>query len=186
MRLNPKYKKIKQMPYCCVPACISMILDRHKIKHSSQEDIGYELGLVVPKNKKNLFKKTRTCKKPLAGYGTQVGKSKHSINNYFKNNKIPLKETYYGPKDIENVKLFIENNIKRGNDMVVCFNNKTLFGSGDFGHVCLVQEIKDNIVTFVNPENNKVENKVELYRLVEAMSKHGEKRRGGFWLILKK
>ena len=80
---KPFYKLIKQKPYCCVPACISMILDRRKIKRGSQEEIGYELGLVVPKEKTHLFTKTRTGKKPVAGYGTQINKEKYSINNYF-------------------------------------------------------------------------------------------------------
>ena len=80
---KPFYKLIKQKPYCCVPVCISMILDRRKIKHGSQEEIGYELGLVVLKEKTHLFTKVRIGKKPVAGYGTQINKEKYSINNYF-------------------------------------------------------------------------------------------------------
>lgn len=185
MKLTPKYKKIKQIPYCCVPACIFMVLDRHKIKHGSQEDIGYELGLIVPRNKKKLFKKVRVGKMPLAGFGTQVCKKEYSINNFFKNNDIDFKETYYAPKDIKDIKLFIKNNIEKQNDIMVCFNNKALFGSGDFGHVCLVQEIKDDTVALVNPENDKSEDDVEISKLFKAILKHGKIRRGGFWIISK-
>jgi len=185
MKINPKYKKIKQMPYCCVPACISMILDRHKIKHKSQEDIGYKLGLVIPEDKVRQFKKAKTGKMPLAGYGTQIGKNRYSINNYFKNCKILLKETYYGPKDLISIKQFIEDNLKIGNDIIVCFNNEALFGSGNFGHVCLVQEINNNIITLVNPENSRDKDNVNLDNLIKAMIIHGKIRRGVFWLISK-
>ncbi len=185
MKLTPKYKKIKQIPYCCVPACISMILGRYKIKHGSQEDIGYELGLIVPRNKNKLFKRVRVGKMPLAGYGTQVGKKEYSVNNFFGNNNIGLKETYYAPKDIKNIKLFIKNNIEKQNDIMVCFNNKALFGLGDFGHVCLIQEIKDDTIILVNPENDKAEDHVKISKLIKAMLNHGKKRRGGLWIISK-
>ena len=76
-----KYKKITQKPYCCCGACLEMILNRHKITNKGQEDIAYELGLVVPEKDENLFKKARIEEKPIAGYGTQIQKEEYSINN---------------------------------------------------------------------------------------------------------
>ena len=68
------YQPISQKPYCCVPASLSMILNRRGIRHENQEKIGYDLGLIVSSEKSHLFTKVRTGKKPLAGYGTQINK----------------------------------------------------------------------------------------------------------------
>ena len=181
---KPFYKPIKQKPYCCVPACISMVLDRRKTKHSSQEEIGYELGLIIPKEKIHLFTKIKTGKKPIAGYGTQVNKKKYSINNYFFKNKIKLKETHYPIEKNKNTNKFIVENLRSGNDLIVCFNNKKLYGGEDYGHVSLIQKINDNIITLIDPENNVPDKrKVKLQKLVDAMECHGKKKRGGFWII---
>ncbi|MFN6992487.1 MAG: hypothetical protein ACK4MM_07200 [Fervidobacterium sp.] len=186
MNLEPPYKPIIQKPYCCVPACISMILDRRKIKYGSQEEIGWDLGLIVPKQKAHLFHKTRTGKRPVAGYGTRVGKKKYSINNFFKKNKINLKETYYPIDKIKIVNKFISENLSKNNDIIVCFNNKKLYGTGDYGHVSLIQSINDEIVTLVDPEKDAPKRrKVKLSKLIEAIKYHGIKNRGGFWVISK-
>ncbi|MBU3957523.1 MAG: hypothetical protein KKB25_00425 [Nanoarchaeota archaeon] len=178
------YKPITQKPYCCVPACISIILGRRKIKHKSQEEIGYELGLTVPKEDAHLFKKVRTGKKPIAGYGTQVQKKKYSINNYFSKNKIKLKETYYPAEEIKDVKKFIIGNLENNNDLIVCFDNGRLYGVGNGGHVSLVESIKEKVVTLIDPEKGVPKRrKAKLSKLLSAMKYHGKKRRGGFWLI---
>lgn len=158
-----------------------MILERRKIKHGSQEEIGYELGLVVPIEKAHLFARARTGKKPVAGYGTQVGKKRYSINSYFSKNNIKLKEKYFYPGNAKNVKRFINENLKGGNDMIACFNNKKLYGKGDWGHVSLVQGINKDTVTLIDPA--KGARKASLTKLVKAMKHHWRKRRGGFWLI---
>ncbi len=184
MNQKPLYKPLDQKPYCCVPACISMILDRKKISHRTQDEIGYELGLTVPKEKEHLYTKVRTGKKPSAGYGTQVGKKEYSINNFFGKNKIGLKETYFFIRDISNVREFIILNIKLNNDIIACFNNKKLHSKGDWGHVSLIQGIKKDIVSLVDPgkDVSKIR-KVKLDKLIEAMDYHGKEKSGGFWLI---
>jgi hypothetical protein len=90
-----------------------MILLRRKLPMFAQEDIGYELGLIVPKRYKKLLPKARTGKRPHAGYGTQVGKEKYSINKFFKKHGIPLKEEYFPLEKIENVKKWIREQIKK-------------------------------------------------------------------------
>lgn len=185
MAQKPPYKPIVQLPYHCVPACISMVLDRRKLKHGSQEEIGYELGLVVPPPEKHLFKKVRIGKKPVAGYGTQVAKKQFSINNFFRKHKIDLQEKYYPVKSVSNVSKFIADNLKNS-DILVCFNNKLLFGSGNYGHVSLIQGLRKDEVILIDPEQSVPKRrKVELLNLIRAMKVHAKKRRGGFWVISK-
>ncbi len=161
-----------------------MILDRRKIFHGTQDEIGYDFGLTVPKEKVHLYTKVRTGKKPIEGYGTQVGKKQYSINNYFQKNNINLKEIYFFVKDISDVKEFIISNIRKNNDIIVCFNNEKLYGKGDCGHVSLIQGIENNIVSLIDPGKDVPKlRKVELKKLIDAMEYHGKEKSGGFWLI---
>lgn len=161
-----------------------MVLDRRKIKHTSQEEIGYELGLTVPKKDVHLFGKVRTGKKPTAGYGTQVDKRRYSINNYFSKKRINLKEKYYSLGKIKNANKFIIDNLKNGNDLIVCFDNRRLYGVGDGGHVSLIESIKEKIVILIDPEKGVPKRrKVKFSKFLSAVKYHGKKKRGGFWII---
>lgn len=187
-RHNSPYKWIRQKPYCCVPACLSMVLDRRKIEHGSQEQIGYELGLTVPPGKEHLFNNVRVSDTPPtdAGYGTQVGNEQYSINNYFMNNNINLKETYYTLEGISNVKEFIFENIKENNDIIVCFNIKIIYEDEDYGHVCILESLDGDSITLVDSDTDKEDKQrviVKLSQLIEAIIIHSQKNRGGFWVI---
>lgn len=103
MKQKIYYKPIVQLPYHCVPACLKMVLSRRDIKSGTQEEIGYDLGLVAPKEKVHLFKKVRTAKKqPASGYGTQVTKRQYSINNFFRKHTIELRERYFSIERVKN------------------------------------------------------------------------------------
>lgn len=178
---TPPYKPIIQMPHCCVPACISMILDRRQISHSPQEDIGNELGLVIASKNAHLFTNAKIDDSYAGKFGTQIDDKKYSVNKYFQNNNITLTETYYPAEKVENTKQFIEQNLSDGNDIIVCILNEVLYGKGS-GHVSLVQEIDGNNITLIDPGIDKPKiREVKLDRLIEAMK--ANKRRGGFWLI---
>ncbi len=184
MNQKPPYKPITQLPYHCVPACLKMVLDRRKIKHGTQDEIGHELGLIVPNEIAHKFKKVKTGSKPIAGYGTQVAKKRFSINHFFRKYKIDLKESYFPLEKVKNHSKFISDNISKANDVIVCFNSKRLFGSGDWGHACVIQSINRNIVTLIDPGRSvPKKRRAELPNLIDAIKRHGKKRRGGFWVI---
>ena len=150
----------------------------------SQEEIGFDLGLTVPKKDKKLFQKVKTGKKPSAGWGTQVGKENYSINNFFKKNKINLKEEYIFLTKPKEIKKFLENNLKN-KDVITCFNYKRLYDKGgNSGHVSMVENIKGNYITLIDlvykvPKYRKV----SLEKISKAIESHGKIRRGGFWMI---
>lgn len=182
------YKHINQKRFCCVPVCIQMILKRHKIKSPTQEEIGKELGLIIPEGYKKIFPSIKTGKRPPAGYGTRVNMKKCSTNNFFKKYKIPLKETYFPLKRIENIKRFILENIKKSNDIIVCFNYKKLYNFGnEGGHVSIVNSFNKNKISLIDPSKKfKKLRKVNLLDLVNSIRYHGENKRAGFWVISKK
>jgi hypothetical protein len=182
-----RYALIRQKPYCCVPASLSAVLNRRSIRHASQAAIGYELGLTLPPEKRlrRLFPKARFATRPPGwGYGTRVGIKRYSINSYFKRNRMPLKETYYPPERIGNAAKLISESMRRGDDVLACFNNKRLYGGiGDWGHVCVIEGISSKKAKLLDPDNPPYHNSVDLKRLVAAMRYHGRKNRGGLWVI---
>lgn len=167
-----KYNKIIQKPYCCVGACLEAILNRHNIENTGQEDIAYQLGLIVPEEDKNLFKRVRIGEKPNAGYGTQIQKEEYSINNYFVQNNIPLEEEYYFITDLEeaNTFLFLNND----NDILICMHCGTLYDKpyADWGHMVLFENIKSNEVTILEVSPKRDYESFPLDKLLESISIH--------------
>lgn len=81
---NSRYIPLTQQPYCCVPACFQMIMYRHGIPLVPQEELAYELGLIVPEKDTYLFGKVRSGEKPSSGWGTQIQKDEYDPNKVFK------------------------------------------------------------------------------------------------------
>jgi hypothetical protein len=186
IRIKPDYDLIKEKEYCCVPAVLQMIQKRRGIAYSSQDEIGCQLGLIVPPEKEYLFSKVRVGKKPRAGWGTQISKEEFSITNYFQRNSIPLKITIHTIKEIENVSEFLSSNLRNNNDIILCYNSQLLFGEGDVEHVSLVQRFESETgkVTIVDPAINVPEiREVQLSRLEETLRRHEVSSIGGFWVI---
>lgn len=180
-----KYEKIAQKPYCCTAACLEMILKRNGINDYEQEDIAYDLGLIVPPDYVDRFKRVRTGQKPIAGYGTQIQKEKYSVNNFFKKNNIPLINEYHYITGIKEAKKFLKDNDK--NDILVCLHCATLYDAphANWGHMVLYDHMEDDYFVLQDPADNHDIEKIKLDKVLEAIKVHGVKKAGGFWLIKK-
>src|SRR5581483_7002705 len=99
--MESRYIPFTQQPYCCVPACIQMVMYKNEIPLQPQEDIGYELGLTVPEESAHLFKRVHTEPPKTGIWGTQIGESKYDINAAFKRLKIPMEVTIKHISEIE-------------------------------------------------------------------------------------
>ena len=184
--ITPKYNPKTEKEHCCVPAVLQMIQVRRGLKFNSQDEIGYQLGLIVPKEKVHLFSRVRTGRMPKTGWGTQSSKKQYSINNYFIKNNIPLKLTIHNTKDIENVSEFVIQNLSSNNDIIICYNSQILFDNGDVEHVSLIQEIdtEKNELAIVDPAIDVPKiRKTNLSRLTRALKFHKVSRIGGFWVV---
>lgn len=177
-----RYQPIMQKPYCCVPACLSMILDRRGIPHGSQEEIGWDLGLTVHESEAYWFSKVRTGEKPPSGFGTQVQKDEYSIGRYFQTHNIPLEFAYLHPDDIGDAEDFVSGNIRLDNDIMACFAYITIDNEFSSGHAVLVEGINDGKLAFLNPMLATHHEK-SLDELIYRMRFHGRERMGGFWVI---
>lgn len=177
-----KYKIIKQKPYCCVGACIEMILNRRNINNNGQVGIACELDLIVPPSYKELYPDALIGNKPNAGYGTQIQKEEYSINRFFKKNNINLVMEYYYIISVEEAKKFLLNNFS--NDILICLYGATLYDDLDasWGHMVLLENIEANEVTVLDSYKAKYI-KIDIKKLVEAIRVHGKNNGAGFYLI---
>ncbi len=184
--INFRYIPFSQQPYCCVPANLQMILYRRNLPLLSQEDIGYDLGLMVPEKYFDVFPRVRKWKKPSSGWGTQIEKEEFSLNNFFIKHNYPLRYQYFFPTMIENdLKNWMKQHIENGDDIIVCFHYKHLYKSGNDGwHVCLVEKIENEIITLIETEANLPKFRtVKFQDLLDSMIYHWAENSGGFWLI---
>ncbi|HBF37123.1 MAG TPA: hypothetical protein DDW50_07365 [Firmicutes bacterium] len=182
----PPYDPKIEKEYCCVPAVLQMIQERRNLRFASQDEIGYQLGLIVPKDKMNLFSTARTGPMPENGWGTQTRKNEYSIGNYFTQNGLPLKVDIFVPLDIDDISRFIIHNLMNNNDMIICYNSRVLFGDGDCEHVSLLQEFdaENGKVTIIDPAIGvpKVR-KAELSNLIEALGSQATNNLYGLWIV---
>lgn len=179
-----KYKKVIQKRYCCVGACLEMVLNRNYIVNKGQVDIACQLGLIVPKEYKDEYPQAIIDEKPKSGYGTQIQKEEFSINHFFQNNRIPLKEEYHFITNINLARKFLLENNQY--DILICFHCATLYDAphADWGHMVLFDNIdNDDNVTILDPSIKRILETVSLAKLLRAIKIHGESNGAGFYLI---
>ena len=173
-----RYTHITQQPFCCVPACVQMVLSRRNLPLFSQDYIGAELGLAL------------TGKKPSAGWGTQVDKLEYSINSFFRKHNLPLQEEYFPVSKLENIAEWTNKQISYDNDLLVCFNYGLLYQNKyqkHQGHVCILDSMQKENAILVDPEESaQAYRHVGLKNLIDSTRLHGENNLGGFWLISNK
>lgn len=185
---DSRYIPMTQQRWCCVPACISMIMYRHGIALVSQEELGWYLGLTVPEEDRDLFYNPRTGERPASGFGTQISKDEYHPNNVFIKLGIPLAMIFYPIDKFKNKKEFmnfISDKIDDDADLVASFSNAEFSNRHIHGgHVCVVDRIflDDETIRLIDPERSEPKwRTVKISKLFEAMRKHGSKNMGGIW-----
>ena len=184
--VEPAYDPITEKPYCCVPAVLQMIQRRRGIEYDSQDEIGYQLGLIVPNEIAHMFGRVRTGKKPVSGWGTQTSKEEYSIDNYFTSNNYPLRLEIHGIDESEDVCEFISMKITDGCDIILCYNSWSLFGDGDTEHVSLIQSIDtmSREVTIIDPAIRAPKiRRASSSKLFNILKNHAVSELGGLWVI---
>ncbi len=180
-----QYKQISQKPYCCVPACVQMILQRRKLPMLAQADIAYDLGVILPPKDKHLLPRSHSGPRPKAGWGTRINLPRFSLTAFFEQRGYPLQVTFYPAKKFSSpewFKKFLLNNVRQGNDLLTCFNYPQLYHQkGSWGHASLIEAVKKKCVTLYDPlPKRKEARKVSLNDLFAASKNHHY---GGVWVI---
>ena len=191
--LDSRYVPLVQQKYCCVPACISMIMLRKGIPLLPQELIGYELGLIVPDKVANKFWNPRVGEPYSSGYGTNVGEDKINPNTAFAKLNIPLKMNFKYIDEFDDEEKFLEYLkavMEKDKDVLACFDWGTFSGNKEkkWGHVCLVDMVDFNKKEIRLIDPGYTEPKWEIVSievLYEAMKTHTAENGGGFWEVRK-
>ena len=72
-----RYKHISQKPYCCVPACVQMILLRRQlVVKQKQVDMAFDLGVVLPPEDRHMLPRS------YPGYPRQIAGTHIEIKKY--------------------------------------------------------------------------------------------------------
>lgn len=182
MRYNP----ISEKPYCCVPAVLQMILARRGLPCMSQDEIGWELGLLVPPEIESAFTKVRTGPMPSVGYGTQTAKPEFSIEIFFSRNRLPLSIARLSPSSLKELISILETALACDNDVVLCFNSQSLFGDGDIEHAALIETFNKTTgqVTVVDPAISSPKHKIaSIENIFATIQAHDISTLGGVWII---
>ncbi|MCP3921473.1 MAG: hypothetical protein GY714_02695 [Desulfobacterales bacterium] len=180
------YQTITEKEFCCVPAVLQMIQGRRGLSYHTQDQIGYELGLIVPQGLEHLFDKVRTGNEPSAGYGTQTSREEFSIQKYFVRNNLPLRLTKLRPTSLHELSEQILTSLKEDADVIICYNSQILFGDGDIEHVSLIQQFDtlNRKILVVDPAIGvpKLRN-AQLDRLLGAVTNDAVSDNSGLWIV---
>lgn len=163
-----------------------MILAKRGLPVISQDEIGWELGLIVPAEMKSEFTKVRTGSRPRADYGTQISKPEFSIERFFDRNRLPLSITRVSPSSPEEMISTIEAVLVQDNDIILCFNSLLLFGDGDIEHVSLIEGLKRDSgqVTVVDPAIGAPKRRITtIAEVFETIRNHDVSDIGGLWIV---
>lgn len=192
---NSRYVPFSQQPYCCVPTSIQMVMYRYGIPLIPAEELGYYLGLTVPKDAAKFFWHMKTGKRrpsnlrPIAGYGTRIYEGKYDPNKVFKKLNIPLTMKLKPLKSFKNFtefKKYLSRLSQQDFDVLMCFHHGTLANdpTRDNGHVVVLDRIypaKEKI-RFVDPTRHGPKWQiVTMRKMYEAMKMHPNRKVAGFW-----
>ena len=181
-----RYHPITEKSYCCVPAVLQMIQERRGMGSMTQDEIGWELGLIVPPCSKAQFTKVRTGPEPKAGYGTQTAKPEYCIENYSHRHRLLLSMTKTLPPSLEEMISIIEEALEQDDDIIVCYRSRHLFGDGDLEHASLIESFNKagDRVTVVDPaiDAPRIRSTTPV-RLFDTILNHGTSASSGLWIV---
>ena len=176
---DTRYVPFTQQNYCCVPACISIVMYRLGIPLVPQELLGYYLGLIVSKEERKLYWNPRTGKRPPTGYGVWFVKGKYEPKLAFKKLKIPLSMTNYPIKDFKTKKeiiSFISSKIKKDIDLIVYLGSDGLNNTNNKnGHACVIDKIypAKNIIRLIDPSSKQAKwREFKIDKFIKAINMH--------------
>lgn len=182
--VNSRYVPFVQQPYCCVPACIQMVLYKNGMKLLSQETIGAELGLVVPPDVSRAFYSVEVHEEaPVgSGYGTRIQLPEFSLDNLIKKQNWRFKFEALLASQLNDVKEFVDKlkQIEAENiDALVCFQN-----DHGTGHVCVFDRVINEEVRLIDPSQDYPKwRTMKSQELLNRVKAHGDSNYGGLWIL---
>ncbi|MEK7559060.1 MAG: hypothetical protein AAB521_02035 [Patescibacteria group bacterium] len=159
-----------------------MVILRRTNQWIDQEIIAEELGArITPKVKDSFTVKLRTIKnEKITGLWLREFKEQ-KIKAFFKKHKLNLKSEVFYINQIKDVKSFIEENLKKNNDIMANYWLKPFYKDRDNGHFCLISSINGPKVTFCDPGiGSKASWEADIKTLEKSMGKQFDGHLRGF------
>lgn len=193
---DARYVPLQQMPYCCLPTCLLMVILRHGIKPVPVELLGWHLGLTVPPEDRRYFYNPRVSERPPPqGYGTQVGISSLDYNAALASLGVPLQidirriDRLDGPEALGAALAKIQ---EADLDCLLCvhwgdtldreFTHPPI--SEDAGHILVFDRLLDDgRVRVIDPSRGPKWRAFEMRTLHDSMCRHGAERAAGLWVL---
>lgn len=169
----------------CVPACLNMILSRRGFLKHSQSELAYELGLTVPQDMSEMYPGAKVSRIKTE-WGVHPQSREHSLSGLLDKLNVPLCYQFISVNEIvsSEVESFMFENLLRGNDIIVGYSYRSVFGDGEnVGHVSLISDVikaqgKVHLVDPEIPETREVS--------VSSLLKGVKDKHDGFWLFAEK
>jgi dipeptidase E len=183
---HSRYEPISQKPYCCVPTCLQIVLQRNGLPKPSQEEIGIELGLVVPPEYADEFENVTVRDEPIvsSGFGTRIQDPNYSVETLIEKKGWPFsfsRTLATQISDVNKLRDLLTDVESRNADALICYQNDR-----GYGHVVVFDRLIDNDVWFVDPSPNydkwRSMSIAEVYKRIQA---HGDVNSGGIWHLEK-
>jgi hypothetical protein len=184
---DSRYVPFVQQPYCCGPACLQMVLYKNNLPLVSQEQIGAELGLVIPPEAKDAFFNADVRDKPVvgSGYGTRIQDSEFGLDKLIEKQNWPFNFSVELASAFPDETSFIarlKELVAADTDVLVCFQN-----DHGTGHICVLDIVGSDTVRVMDPAQSypkwRSMSYADIYGRVKA---HGDDNYGGIWILVKK
>jgi hypothetical protein len=155
--IDPKYIHLVQKPECCAVACLQMILYRRGFGLYDQEQLAQFFGVKVSEEYKDMFNVDLQI---MTSYNNDEGissvASSEKINEFFAKNKINLCAKGFFFHEINNLKQFIEENVKKNKDLWIEYKAHEIhkgcrFNDGKYIHDGLIESIKSENFIIIDP-----------------------------------
>jgi hypothetical protein len=163
-----------------------MIEVRRGVTVLSQDDIGYELGLIVPPEVASQFEKVSTGAEPRTGYGTQTSKNKFSIELFFRRHHPEFNFKHTTPSTLAEHRQILEQCKSPSVDLIICYNSQKLFGDGDPEHTSLIEsyDLSNDRIAIVDPAIGVPKlRKTSAKKLFDVIRSHELSNIAGFWIV---
>ena len=183
---DSRYIPFVQQPYCCGPACVQMILYKNGLPLLSQEEIGADLGLVVPSDQKDAFYKPdyRDTPAVASGFGTRIQEPEYGLDKLIEKHdwrfklSLELASSFSSQSGLINR---LKNLVKEDDDTLICFQN-----DHGTGHICVVDIVDEAIVRVMDPSQHYPKwRRMSHNEIFDRVTAHGDANFGGLWILTK-
>ena len=183
IKVDPPYKPLVQMPYCCAPCVFLWVLHRRGYWIDQEELVRY-CKVRVPRKSAKAFMENINISKKIRGVNKDFGLN---IAKLLKEKELPFViETIFISK-VKDPKNLITENLKKGNDIILCLHSKP-FKRYTFnnGHCLVISAFDTEAEKLTLGDPSQINSKfweVPLNNVINAMSKKYDGKERSFFVI---